>query len=97
MNGSATLRLVVQAALKLDARTPAWRNAVAFIQSCYGCRVREYDYDQAMAAIARLSDEEQAGHSVRLDLDDPFPPELDLVLPKPAISVVAVAGNSRGL
>jgi hypothetical protein len=60
MNGSATLRLVVQAALKLDARTPAWRNAVAFIQSCYACRVRDYDFDEAMAALARLSDEEQA-------------------------------------
>ena len=60
MNGSATLRLVVQAALKLDARTPAWRNAVAFIQSCYACRVRDYDFDQAMAALAQLTDEEQA-------------------------------------
>ena len=60
MNGQATLRLVVQAALKLDARTPAWRNAVAFIQSCYACRVREYDFDEAMAALAKLSDEEQA-------------------------------------
>ena len=60
MNGSATLRLVVQAALKLDARTPAWRNTVAFIQSCYTCRVRDYDFDQAMASLALLSDEEQA-------------------------------------
>jgi hypothetical protein len=60
MNSSGTLRLVVQAALKLDARTPAWRNAVAFIQSCYACRVREYDFDQAMAALAQLSDEEQS-------------------------------------
>jgi hypothetical protein len=54
-----TLNLVVQAALKLDARTPAWRNALAFIQSCYGGRVREYDFDEAMAALAQLSDEEQ--------------------------------------
>ena len=38
-----TLNLVVQAALKLDARTPAWRNTLAFIQSCYGTRVREYE------------------------------------------------------
>ena len=60
MNGQATLRLVVQAALKLDARTPAWRNAVAFIQSCYGCRVREYDFKQATQALKRLSDEEHA-------------------------------------
>jgi hypothetical protein len=54
-----TLNLVVQAALKLDARTPAWRNALAFIQSCYGTRVREYDLDAAMAALAQLNDEEQ--------------------------------------
>jgi hypothetical protein len=54
-----TLNLVVQAALKLDARTPAWRNALAFIQSCYGGRVRDYDYDIAMDALAQLSDEEQ--------------------------------------
>jgi hypothetical protein len=60
MNGQATLRLVVQAALKLDARTPAWRNAVAFIQSAYACRVRDYDFDEAMAALAKLTDEEQA-------------------------------------
>lgn len=60
MNGSASLRLVVQAAMKLDARTPAWKNVVAFIQSCYACRVREYDYDAAMAALTQLSDAEQA-------------------------------------
>jgi hypothetical protein len=54
-----TLNLVVSAALKLDARTPAWRNALAFIQSCYAGRVRDYDFDEALAALARLSDEEQ--------------------------------------
>ena len=54
-----TLNLVVQAALKLDARTPAWRNVLAFIQSCYGGRVRDYDFDAAMAGLAQLSDEEQ--------------------------------------
>jgi hypothetical protein len=54
-----TLNLVVQAALKLDARTPAWRNVLAFIQSCYAGRVRDYDFDEALAALARLDDEEQ--------------------------------------
>jgi hypothetical protein len=54
-----TLNLVVQAALKLDARTPAWRNVLAFIQSCYATRVRDYDFDDAMASLARLTDEEQ--------------------------------------
>jgi hypothetical protein len=54
-----TLDLVVEAALKLDKRTPAWSNALAFIQSCYGGRVRDYDLDAALAALARLSDEEQ--------------------------------------
>jgi hypothetical protein len=54
-----TLDLVVQAALKLNNRTPAWHNALAFIQSCYGGRVRDYDLEAALAALARLSDEEQ--------------------------------------
>jgi hypothetical protein len=53
------LNLVVQAAMKLDARTPVWRNALAFIQSCYGTRVRDYDFDAALAALARLSEAEQ--------------------------------------
>jgi hypothetical protein len=54
-----TLTLVVQAAFKLDARTAVWRNALAFIQSCYGTRVRDYDFDAALAALARLTDAEQ--------------------------------------
>jgi hypothetical protein len=58
-NSKPTLNLVVQAAMKLDARTPAWRNTLAFIQSCYGGRVRDYDFDEALACLARLSDEEQ--------------------------------------
>ena len=36
----------------------AWRNALAFIQSCYATRVRDYDLDAAMAALAQLTDEE---------------------------------------
>jgi hypothetical protein len=50
---------VVQAALKLDARTSSWANTLRFIQSCYAGRVRDYDFNEAMSSLARLSDEEQ--------------------------------------
>lgn len=51
--------LVLQAALKLDAETDRWANLMAFIQSCYAGRVRRYDFEDALAALAELSDEEQ--------------------------------------
>jgi hypothetical protein len=54
-----TVNLVIEAGLKLGARTPAWRNVLAFIESCYGGRVRDYDLDAAVASLALLSDEEQ--------------------------------------
>jgi hypothetical protein len=53
------LGLVVQAAIKLDARSPRWANLLAFLQSCYAGLVRTYDYDDAVAALARLDDDEQ--------------------------------------
>ncbi len=56
---TSTPNLVIDAALKLDARTPEWRNAVAFIQSCYAGRVSDYDLDAAVASLNRLSEEEQ--------------------------------------
>jgi hypothetical protein len=56
---STALNLVIEAALKLDARTPEWRNVLAFIESCYCGRVRDYDLDAAVAALTKLSDEEQ--------------------------------------
>lgn len=58
--GQQSLRLVVQAALKLDARTPAWKNVVSMILSCYGCLVRDYDFDEALLALGKLTPEEQA-------------------------------------
>ena len=58
-SNSSALGLIVQATLKLDPRTPEWRNVVAFIQSCYACRVREYDLDAALASLCKLTDPEQ--------------------------------------
>jgi hypothetical protein len=56
---STALNLVIEAALKLDARTPEWRNVIAFIESCYCCRARDYDLDAAVACLTKLTDEEQ--------------------------------------
>jgi hypothetical protein len=56
---TTTTDLVLQAALKLDAHTPGWQNVLAFIQSCYACRVRDYDLSEAVAALCLLTDEEQ--------------------------------------
>jgi hypothetical protein len=56
---SSTLNLVIEAALKLDARTPEWRNVTAFIESCYCGRVRTYDLDAAVASLTKLSAQEQ--------------------------------------
>jgi hypothetical protein len=36
-----------------------WGNLLAFLQSCYAGRVRNYDYDAALASLAQLSDQEQ--------------------------------------
>jgi hypothetical protein len=59
VNKDTTLNLVLQAAMKLDARTGEWKNAISFIQSCYACRVRDYDLDTALAAMEKLTDEEE--------------------------------------
>jgi len=59
MNRDTTLNLVLQAATKLDAHTAEWRNTISFIQSCYGCRVRDYDLDAAEAALEKLTVEEE--------------------------------------
>jgi hypothetical protein len=58
-NQSASLDLVVEAALKLGPRTPEWNNAIAFIRSCYACWVLDYDYDRAVTTLNKLNDEEQ--------------------------------------
>jgi hypothetical protein len=59
MHRDTTLNLVLQAALKLDAHTAEWKNVISFIQSCYAYRVRDYDLDGALAALKKLSDEEE--------------------------------------
>jgi hypothetical protein len=56
---TSTLNLVIEAALKLDARTPEWRNVMAFVESCYCGRVRTYDLDAAVASLGKLTDQEQ--------------------------------------
>ena len=56
---STTLNLVIEAALKLDARTREWQNVLAFIQSCYCGRVRDYDLDSATASLGRLTEQQQ--------------------------------------
>lgn len=53
------LALVTQAAHKLGKNSRQWSNLLAFLQSCYTGRVRSFDFDAAMTALARLSDEEQ--------------------------------------
>lgn len=55
----STFVLVTQAAHKLGQHSRQWSNLLAFLQSCYAGRVRTYDFDAALAAMARLSDEEQ--------------------------------------
>jgi len=56
---SAVLDLLIQAVLKLDSRSGERQNVLAFVQSCYCCRVRYYDLDMALASLDRLSDDEQ--------------------------------------
>jgi hypothetical protein len=56
---SSAMDLVVGAAYKLDAQSREWGNVLAFIQSCYGCRVRDYDLSDAVASLNKLSDAEQ--------------------------------------
>ncbi len=54
MSKDDSLRLVVEAAMRLDARTPAWRNLVAMIGSVYGGKVTTYDLAGAEASLASL-------------------------------------------
>ncbi len=53
-----TLDTVIAAMLKLDAATGERKNAIAFMQSCYGGQTRRYDFDAALACLARLTPEE---------------------------------------
>jgi hypothetical protein len=56
---SAELHHLVRAMLKLDPQSRQWQNVVAFILSCYACRVMTYDLDAASAALERLTADEQ--------------------------------------
>jgi hypothetical protein len=59
MNHRVTpLDLVIGAMMKLDPRNGERQNVLAFIQSCYGGRVRNYDFDSALRSLTKLSEEE---------------------------------------
>jgi hypothetical protein len=53
------LDLLIGAMEKLSPKTEERQNVLAFIQSCYGGRVRSYDLDQALVSLAKLTPEEQ--------------------------------------
>jgi hypothetical protein len=55
----ATLDLIIQAMEKLDARSGERKNVLAFVQSCYCGRVRDYDFDAALISLGKLPPEEQ--------------------------------------
>jgi hypothetical protein len=55
----ASLDLIIQAMEKLDADSGERRNVVSFVQSCYCGRVRDYDFDAALASLGKLTAEEQ--------------------------------------
>jgi hypothetical protein len=60
MNSKSTaLDQVIRAVLKLNPHNGERQNVTAFIQSCYCGRVRSYDFDAALASLARLTEEEQ--------------------------------------
>jgi hypothetical protein len=60
MNAKSTaLDRIIGAMLKLDYENGERENVIAFIQSCYNCRVRSYDFDAAQKALAKLTAEEQ--------------------------------------
>jgi hypothetical protein len=58
MAGKANLKLVLQAAKKLDAQPKEWANVFAFIQSCYCCVVRNFDLADALYSLGKLTEEE---------------------------------------
>jgi hypothetical protein len=54
----ALLDHVISALMKLDPKTKERANLISFFQSCYGGRVRDYDFDAAMTSSAKLTEEE---------------------------------------
>jgi hypothetical protein len=55
---STLLDLVIGAALKLDSHTSERQNTLAFIESCYGGLVRNYDLGAALASLRKLTEQE---------------------------------------
>jgi hypothetical protein len=53
------LDLVIRSVLKLNPGNGERQNVLAFIISCYCCRVLSYDFDAALAALNKLTAEEQ--------------------------------------
>jgi hypothetical protein len=53
------LDLLIGAMEKLNPKTEERQNILAFIQSCYGGRVRDYDLDRAVVSLFKLTPEEQ--------------------------------------
>jgi len=53
------LDLLIGAMEKLNPKTGERQNVLAFIQSCYGGRVRYYDLDRATLSLFKLTAEEQ--------------------------------------
>jgi hypothetical protein len=53
------LDLVIEAMMMLDFEGGERRNVLAFIQSCYCGRVRDYDLAQATNSLTKLTPEEQ--------------------------------------
>jgi hypothetical protein len=55
---SALLDLVISGLMKLNPANRERQNVIAFFQSCYGGRVRDYDFDAAMQSSEKLTPEE---------------------------------------
>jgi hypothetical protein len=51
--------LVIRAILKLDQPSGERQNVLLFIQSCYACRVRSYNFDAALQSLTKLTEPEQ--------------------------------------
>jgi hypothetical protein len=53
------LDLLIESMQKLDVAGGERQNVLAFIQSCYCGRVRDYDFDAALISLHKLTEEEQ--------------------------------------
>jgi len=55
---STAANLVVRAMLKLNLESGERQNVLLFLQSCYGGRVRTYDFEAALLSLNKLTPEE---------------------------------------